>query len=407
MPKFKCRMGTTTGDVTVEEFTAPSAASLRSRLEDKGYFIFSIKPAHGWDGFVRSLSAGKKKIKLRDFIVFNQEFSALLKAGLPVLSALDLLLGRKREGNFQRLLEQVREDVKSGASLSEAFANRGKVFPAIYPATLAAGERSGELVSVIKRYLFYLNTVQTIRKKIISAIIYPIILLILAAGLIALLLLFIVPSFSKLFMGAGAKLPSLTLFVLALSHFLQVTWPIIIILIVAAFVGMKILGTNSRGRLMMASVRLRMPVLGLNIKRYNIAQMCRTLGILVSGGIPIITALEVLANAMANEVYRVELDEVKRQVLEGQALWASMEKTRMTTPMVVEMMEVGESTGSLAEMLEQISNFYDEELTAAVERFVALLEPMLLLVMAVIIAMVVLSVYMPLFSMYNIVGAGN
>jgi len=170
---------------------------------------------------------------------------------------------------------------------------------------------------------------------------------------------------------------------------------------------MKLLGANSRGKLVLASIRLRLPVLGLNIKRYNIAQMCRTLGILVSGGIPIITSLDVLTGAMANEVYRVELEEVKRQVLEGQALWASMEKTRMVTPMVVEMMEVGESTGALAEMLEQISNFYDEELSAAVERFVALLEPMLLLVMAVVIALVVLSVYMPLFSMYNIVGAGH
>jgi len=407
MPKFKCRMGTAEGDVAVEEFIAPSAASLRSRLEDKGYFIFSIQPARGWDGFVRALSAGKKKIKLRDFVVFNQEFAALLKAGLPVLTALDLLLGRKREGYLQGLLEQVREDVKSGASLSDAFANRGKAFPSIYPATLAAGERSGELVSVIQRYLFYLKTVQTIRKKILSAIIYPIILMVLSAALIALLLLFIVPSFSKLFIGAGAKLPSLTRWVLALSHFLQVTWPLILVLIVAAAVGMKLLSANSNGRRLMALIRLRLPVLGLNIKRYNIAQMCRTLGILVSGGIPIITALEVLTNAMANEVYRVELEEVKRQVLEGQSLWASFEKTSMVTPMVVEMVEVGESTGALAEMLEQISNFYDEELSAAVERFVALLEPMLLLVMAVVIALVVLSVYMPLFSMYNIVGTGH
>jgi type IV pilus assembly protein PilC len=165
----------------------------------------------------------------------------------------------------------------------------------------------------------------------------------------------------------------------------------------------KLIASRPEGRLLLAGLRLRLPVMGNNIKRYNLGQMCRTLGTLVAGGIPVVTAIDVVADAMSNEVYKVELKQVKQRVLEGQALWASMEKTRMVTPMAVEMIEVGESTGSLAEMLDQVSQFYDEELTTAVERFVALLEPMLLLVMAVIIAVVVLSVYMPLFSMYNLV----
>lgn len=404
MPRFSCRLGTSTGAVVVEEIVGPSEAALRSQLEGKGYFVFSIKPARALSGLVADLASGRKRVSMRDFILFNQEFSALLKAGLPVLTAFDLLLGRKRKGQLPVLLKQVRDEVQSGASLSEAFANRGGAFPAIYSATLAAGERSGELVSVIQRYLFYLKTVQAIRKKVLSAMIYPTILLALSVALIFLLLTVIVPKFSQLFLGAGARLPVLTEVILAVSSFMQYAWPFFAGAAVAVPLTLKIIALRPEGRFRLAQLRLRLPVLGINIRRYNISQCCRTLGTLVAGGIPIVTALDVVADAMSNEVYRQGLRRVKSDIMEGQALWSSIEKTKMMTELAVEMIEVGESTGALADMLDQVSQFYDEELGTAVERFVALLEPVLLLVMAVVIAVVVLSVYMPLFSMYNLVG---
>jgi type IV pilus assembly protein PilC len=404
MARFICRLGTSGGELVVQEFEAASEPSLKVQLQDKGYYIFSIRPKNPLSGVGRAILTRKKAVSLRDFITFNQEFTALLKAGLPVLTALDLLLSRKGQGFFHQTLVQVRDDVQSGTSLSDAFKNRGDAFPPIYSATVAAGERSGELVEVIQRYLFYLRTVQTIRKKILSAMIYPIILLTLSVGLVFLLLTVIVPKFSVLFLGSGARLPALTEAVLAISKVFQYGWPAFLTVLVAIPVTYKIVTSRSEGRLLIDGWRLRLPVFGTNIKRYNIAQMCRTLGTLVAGGIPVVSALDVVADAMSNEVYKVELKQVRQRVLEGQALWASMEKTRMMTPMSVEMIEVGESTGSLAEMLDQVSTFYDEELGTAVERFVALLEPALLLVMAVIIALVVLSVYMPLFSMYNLMG---
>jgi type IV pilus assembly protein PilC len=404
MPRFSCRLGTSAGAVVVEEMAAASEGALRSQLEGKGYFVFSIRPVRALSGVTLDFFTRKAKVSSREFILFNQEFTALLKAGLPVLTAFDLLLGRKRQGPFQALLRQVRDEVQSGSSLSEAFANRGGAFPAIYSATLAAGERSGELVSVIQRYLFYLKTVQMIKKKVLSAMIYPVILLCLSVALIVLLLTVIVPKFSQLFLGAGAKLPFLTQMVLAASAFMQYTWPFFLAAAVAVPVTLKLVALRPEGRLKLAWFRLRLPVLGTNIRRYNISQMCRTLGTLVAGGIPIVTALDVVGEAMSNEVFKQGLRQVKLDVLEGQALWSSMEKTKMMTDLSVEMIEVGESTGALAEMLDQVSQFYDEELSTSVERFVALLEPTLLLVMAVVIAVVVLSVYMPLFSMYNLVG---
>ncbi|MEW6756643.1 MAG: type II secretion system F family protein [Acidobacteriota bacterium] len=403
MPRYRCRLGSSTGEVSIQEIVAPSEGALRGQLEEKGYFVFSIRPSRAWENLLGNLVSTQRRVRLRDFILFNQEFTALLKAGLPVLTALDLLLAHEREGGFQKILGQVRDDVRAGASLSEAFANRGNAFPAIYSATLAAGERSGELVTVIQRYLFYLKTVQSIQKKVMSALIYPVILLTLSVALIFLLLTVIVPKFSELFMGSGAALPLITQIVLAASKVAQVGWPLALAVLVATPILFKVLSARPEGRLWLARFRMRIPLLGVNIRRYNISQMCRTLGTLVAGGIPIVTALDVVAEAMSNELYKVELRNVKRQVLEGQALWSSLQKTNVMTPMAVEMVEVGESTGSLAEMLDQVSQFYDDELSTAVERFVALLEPALLLFMAVLIALVVLSVYMPLFSMYNLV----
>ncbi len=404
MPAFICRLGTSGGELVSQEFVAASMDTLKVQLQDKGYYVFSIRPKHPLSGVGKAIFERRKVVPMKDFVTFNQEFGALLKAGLPVLTALDLLLARKREGFFHQTLAQVRDDVQAGTSLSDAFKNRDNAFPLIYSATVAAGERSGELVEVLQRYLFFLKTMESIKKKILSAMIYPIILLTLSVALIFLLLTVIVPKFSLLFTGSGARLPALTEFVMGVSKVFQFGWPFFLMVLVAVPVSLKVYAARPEGKLALAGWRLRIPVLGANVKRYNITQMCRTLGTLVAGGIPVVTALEVVADAMSNEVYKVELRQVRQRVLEGQSLWASMEKTRMMTPMSVEMIEVGESTGSLAEMLQQVSSFYDEELATAVERFVALLEPMLLIVMAVVIALVVLSVYMPLFSMYNLMG---
>jgi type IV pilus assembly protein PilC len=403
MPHFECRLGTSGGDVLVQEMVAPDERILRSQLEDKGYFVFAIRAKRNWTSVFEFFRPGRRRVGSREFVVFNQEFCALLKAGLPVLSALDLLLSRKRGTYFEEVLETVKEEVRGGASLSEAFANRGDIFPRMYSATIASGERSGELVAVIQRYLFYLNTAESLKKKVTSAAIYPAILLMLAVGLIALMMVYIVPKFATLFEGSGSKLPALTQFVLGVSKVFQYGWPFFIAAAVGISAAYKVVGARPEGRLWLDRLFLRLPFVGLNLRRYNIANMCRTLGTLVQGGIPVVTALDVVADALSNEFFRTGLRQCRRLVLEGQSLWSGIEKTGIGTSLSVEMVEVGESTGALAEMLDQVSHFYDEELTTSVERFVALLEPMLLVVMAVVVAVIVLSVYMPLFTMYNLV----
>lgn len=403
MPSFICRIGSSSGQIIEQEVVGTDASSVTKQLEERGYTIFSVKPVHAWTSYFSIFSPKRKKIKMSDFITFNQEFAALVNAGLPILTALELLLQRKRSPLFQKMLEDVRNDVKTGASLSQAFANRGDYFPKLYPATLASGERTGEIVKVIQRYLFYMQTVQTIKKKVTSAMIYPSILLSMSIGLILLLMTVIVPKFASLFLGAGAKLPLITRIVLSISFIFQKGWPFLALVVITTPIALKFIGSSSKGRLLLAKWRMKIPVFGTNIQRYNIAQSSRTLGTLVSGGIPLVQALDIVADAMSNEVFKVELKKVKNKVLEGESLWASLEASGIMTPLTVEMVQVGESTGALSDMLEQVSSFYDQELSTSVERFMALLEPLILVFMAFIIAVIVLSVYMPLFSMYNLV----
>lgn len=403
MPGFVCRIGSASGEVFQQEVMGIDAGSVSKQLEDKGYTVFSVKPQKPWEQYLSIFSPKRKSVKMATFITFNQEFSALVNAGLPILTAIELLLQRKRSPLFQRMLEDVRDEVKTGASLSQAFANRGDYFPKLYPATIASGERTGEIVKVIKRYLFYMETVQAIKKKLTSAMIYPAILLTMSIGLIVLLMTVIVPKFANLFMGAGAQLPAITRIVLAISWVFQKGWPFGLAACFAVPVIIKMINAKPGGKLKLAKLRMKIPVVGTNIQRYNIAQFSRTLGTLVSGGIPLVQALDIVADAMSNELFKVELKKARNRVMEGESLWASLEATGIVTPLAVEMVQVGEATGALSDMLEQISNFYDQELGTAVERFMALLEPLVLVIMAVLIAFVVLSVYMPLFSMYNLV----
>lgn len=403
MPTFVCRFGAASGEVVEQQLVGVDQRNVVKQLEERGYTVFSVKPLHPLTTYLKVLSPKKSKIKMRDFITFNQEFSALINAGLPILTALELLLQRKRNPLFQKMLQSVRDDVKTGASLSQAFTNRGDYFPKLYPATIASGERTGEIVKVIRRYLFYMETVQAIRKKISSAIIYPVILLTMAVGMIILLMTVIIPKFATLFIGAGATLPLITRVVLSISHIFQKGWPFMALIAIATPIAVKAVNANPKGRFILAKWRMKIPVFGTNTVRYNTAQMARTLGTLISGGIPIIQALEIVSDAMSNEVFKVELQNVKNKVLVGESLWSSLEETGIATPLLVEMVQVGESTGALSDMLEQISSFYDQELSTSVERYMALLEPVILILMAFIVGIIVLSVYMPLFSMYNLV----
>lgn len=405
MADFICKLGTESGDVIEKNYQAVSEDYLRKDLESKGYHIFTIRATKPVTALFKSLWPFGKKISIDEFLIFNREFSALIKAGLPALSCLDILSERRKEGFFKEKMNQIRENIKAGASLSEAF-SATKSFPPIYCAALSAGERSGELVPVLKRYIFYIHALRGLKKKIVSALIYPFVLVIVASVIISILMLYVIPKFQPILENVGGQktsLPFITEIVIGISGFLSRNFIVVIILIIALIIGIRYMVGTEKGGAIIDKYKMRIPFVGIYVRKFNIANFSRTLATLLSGGVPLVTALSVTLDALSNRYFKSRISDVIKKVSEGGSLWESLESTGETSDLSIEMIKVGESTGALSDMLENVADFYDEELTASIERFVAILEPVLLIFMAVIVASIILSVYLPLITSFQAV----
>jgi type IV pilus assembly protein PilC len=409
MPEFRCRLGTPSGEILERDYTAESAEALRRDLERKDYLILRIRRRSAVAAAMSDLGRARRGVKTQEFLVFNQELSALIRAGLPIAQSLEILLERRKNPTFRAALADVRERVKAGESLSEAFAAQG-LFPAIYSASLASGERSGEIATVLQRYIEYTKTMLAVRKKVVSALIYPVILLALTIGLVQILLYFVLPKFQAFFQGFGAELPLLTRSLIGFSTFMRDN----VLFVGAGFFlatgGLLLYARTRSGRFMIDGLKLKIPLIGPIIHKYAISRFTRTLSTLVSGGIPVVASLEIVARAVGNTRFEEALLGVTQRVREGEALWQSLEETGLFSEMSVEMMlfsemsvemiKVGESTGALAEMLSQVSDFLDEEIDHRLGIVVSLVEPIMLIVMAAIVATILLAIYYPLLKIY-------
>lgn len=400
MPEYVCRVGTPGGEVRVETHVASDEQSLRGELERRDLHVFDIRSRRLSlrVGGVR-VGGGARKVKRRDFLVFNQELVTLLRAGLPLLQALDVLLERMKEGAFRQYLEDIREQVSSGAALSEAFAAQGEAFPRVYAASLTAGERSGELPSVLARYVSFAKRTEKVRSKVQAALIYPALLSVLSVGLIALLMFYILPQFSSFYLEFGQDLPPVTVFVVGIATFLQDNTVLIFGGLAALLLGLRVWHGTEPGRLALDSFQLRVPILGGVAREYNIAQLCRTLGTLLSGGIPLVAALQTTSGALSNRRFVAAIEKMATDVREGAALWDSIEKTGVTSDLTIEMIKVGEATGSLAEMLAAVADFYDDQVDDSMTRIVSLFEPILLILMGLLVAFILLAMYLPIFRL--------
>jgi type IV pilus assembly protein PilC len=346
----------------------------------------------------------KGSVSAREFLMFNKELIALIKAGLPIVPSLDILLERRKNATFQGALRDVRERVKSGESLSEAFTAQGDLFPPLYSASLASGERSGELPSVLGRYIDYSHRLLQIQRKVVSALIYPIILFVLSIALIALMVFFIIPKFNEFLQDFGTELPLITQIIVGFAMFCKARWQLILALVVVGFVAFLMWNKTERGRYVIDRTKLRLPLVGEVIRNYAQNRFTRTLATLQSGGIPLVTSLELSTGAVGNKVFERELNEVTHKVREGESLWESLDKTGLITDINLQMIRVGESTGALVEMLESSSEFTDEEIDTKLARLVTLIEPMMLVFMALIVATMLLSIYLPMIQLYGAAG---
>ena len=399
--EFRCRLASATGEIVEGVYVADTEARLRHELEEKGLFVLSLQPKHAIGGMSLHLPQ-RHTVNTREFLVFNQELATLLKAGMPLVQSLGLLKGRVTSPAFRAVLDDVHEKVRSGTSLSDAFAAHGDMFPRVYGASLLAGERSGNLDAILRRYVEYTKIIQTVKSKTVSAMVYPAILISLAVILVSIIVLKVVPAFSDFYATFGAELPLVTRIIVRISEFLRGQLYLVLAALVLGVVALLTWIRQPGQKARFDFLILKLPVLGQVAAKFSTSQMARTLATLLGGGLPLVNALDIAARSVGNQYMAAQLDIVSVRVREGQSFAAALEARGVFPEVAVKMAEVGESTGALQEMLNTVADFYDEEISTTMERFVTLIEPVLLVFMGLVIAGLLLALYMPLFQLSSV-----
>ena len=397
MTEFVCKVGDTTGRVFQQLETAQSEAEARQKLADRGFFVFSVR-MH-FDLLSQfSGAARERKIRPADFLIFNQQFSTLIKAGLPILKALELLAERAAAPRLRPTLQDVRQRVRDGALLSEALAAQGS-FPAVYVTAISAGERSGNLTGVIDQYISYLRVSTGFRTALLTALIYPAILVVTVILVLSYLVTYAMPQFAKLYQDLGVPLPAMTQLMLniavPLRNYFVVFAGIAVLIAAAIFLWTRTL----EGALAIDRLKPKVPIVGDIWLKGEIAQFLRTLATLLAGGTPLVSGLQTSSAAIGSRLIATSVARASERVREGKSLSESLSETRLIPPLALEMIEVGEASGALSAMLTSVAEFYEEEVSTRLQRTLIWVTPAILVVMAVVVGFILISLYLPLFSL--------
>ncbi|PYV59674.1 MAG: type II secretion system F family protein [Acidobacteria bacterium] len=394
MAEFLVKIADERGNLAQQVEHGYSETEVRDRFAQQGYLVYWVKPR-------TVLSGGAlrgRKVRQSQFVIFNQQFLTLIKAGLPILNSLDLLIKRQRDKNLQQLLQNVRERVKGGELLSDAFAAQ-HVFPKIYTTTLLAGEKSGNMEEVLSRYIAFQRLALTFKKKLAVSLVYPALLVSMVILMLVFLITYVVPQFAKLFENLNAQLPAITVFMLAVGTHAQAYGPYLLVAGVVAVILFWRWKASDHGAQAFDAVMLKLPVMGDIWLKYQVASFSRMLSTLLAGGLPLVPSLETAGASMSSRSILNGVVETAVRVREGQTLSGSLEKQKMFPDLAVEMIEVGESTGALPAMLNSVAEFYEEDVQTALGAAMALIEPVILIVMAVFVGGVLISLYLPIFSL--------
>ncbi|MBA2377953.1 MAG: type II secretion system F family protein [Blastocatellia bacterium] len=398
MSEFICRLGTPSGEIVTRIVEASAATEAKTKLEREGFKVFSVTAPGGISAIMSSTGLSRKSsVKQGDFLMFNQQLSALLRAGIPILQAITLLKTRSPSSALRVVLTDVEEKIKSGAPLSEAFESQG-MFPKIYTASLLSGERSGALDEVLLRYVDYLKRSVGLTRKLRGALAYPAFLLVASGFMIAFLTLYIVPRMSDLFRGLSANrgLPTVTVVVLSISTGIaeNIWWllPMVLILGLGLFIWLR----TENGRLVLHRMLLKLPIAGTLIRQMTTAQLARSISTLLSGGITVPDSWEIAAQAINNLELRRRSEAVLPLIREGRGFTEALEKANWIPALGLDMVGIGERSGSLREMLDEVASFYDAEAEVKLEQLTTLMEPLILVFMAIVVVAILLAIYLPI-----------
>jgi type IV pilus assembly protein PilC len=405
MAEYICKLGTPGGEIVMRTVEGLSEPELRQRLAQEGYRIFSVETSGVING-VRVRGAGERtvKIKLDDFLLFNQQLAALIHAGLPVLQSIQMLRQRSPNPKLRLALADVEARIKSGSALSEAFEAQGETFPKIYTASILAGERSGNLDDVLRRYVEYTKAIAGLRRKIRSALTYPIMLLCSAFVLIAILTTYVIPQFSSLYENMGANLPAITTFVVSLSTAVRENIYWLLPLIIVTIAGLFSWRRTENGRRTMDRWILKIPIVGALIRQMTTALLARSLATLLAGGITVIESFQIALQSVTNRDLLRSTEPALSKIREGKPFTESLAAAGWVPELAIDMIGVGERSGSLREMLDEVAGFYDAETETRLGQLTSLIEPTILLVMAGIVITILLAIYLPLLQMVSNAG---
>jgi type IV pilus assembly protein PilC len=399
MPEFIFRVGTPDGQIVDRHIQADNVGAAEEELQRQGMHVFAAK--RGRVSLRDFLPRSRRVVSTERFLLFNQELLALVKAGLPILQSFDIMLERQKSERFREVLADIREKLKSGVALSDAFASYGDVFPPIYSTSLRAGERSGDLEGVLRRFLRYQKMMVALRKRVVTALIYPSILITLSCGMVIIMLTKVIPKFAEFYAGFNAELPAFTRLLISIANVLNSHFLIAVVILVIALLLMR-QWISTSGRVAWDRFKLQVPFVGGVMHRVAVMQFTQSLGTLLSGGTPMVPAIEIASQSVGNQMISGKIAGIVQNVREGEPLWRSLEQTKVITDLAVEMIKVGESTGALTEMLANVSEFYDEEIEARLSRVVAAIEPIILVFMGLVIATLLYAFYLPLFQLTSV-----
>jgi type IV pilus assembly protein PilC len=397
MAEYLIRVADERGHIREQTEHGISVAEIRERFVQQGFLVYSVKPK----GLLSAPAARRKRVKLEQFIIFNQQFVTLIRAGLPIPHSIDLLARRQKNKFLRSIVENVRERVRTGELLSEAFRNAAPgAVSQVYTTTLMAGEKSGNLEEVLTRYITFQRLTLAFRKKLIASMIYPALLITMISVMFTFLISFVVPKFQDLYSQIGSeKLPDLTIFVLGFGATVQhYFWLIITVIAGTAFALWRWSKTTS-GAEKIDGVRMKLPVFGEVWLKYQVAVFARMMSTLLMGGLPLVQGLETAGSSMDSPLLSKAVLKSVQGVREGRPLSKTLEETGIVPDLAAEMIEVGESTGALPNMLNSVAEFYEEDVQTALQAALSLIEPVILIVMGLVVAIILISLYLPVFSL--------
>ena len=399
MAEFVLKYADSRGEIHQQVAHAGSEKELRDKYTQQGFLIYSIKTKRGLTGDISGgLLGGRKKLNMEKFLIFNQQFVTLNRAGLPILKGLDLLADRLTDPKLGPYIKAVRDEVRNGTLLSDAFKAQG-IFPKIYVTSVMAGEKSGSLAEVLDRFITYTKLSLAVKKKVLVSLMYPSVLIFLTICLMVFLVTFVVPNFAQLYTSMQAQLPKVTVILIAIGTTARNYILLFFAALVGLMIGFRFWSRGDAARTRIDKVKLKVPLLGDIWVKYQVAQFSRVLSTLLTGGIPLVQALETAADSLGTPLLHKALDKAGRMVREGQALSASLKTTGIFPPLAIDMIEVGESTGALPTMLTSVAEFYEEDVNTRMSAALSLIEPAIMIFMGCFVAFVLIALYLPIFSL--------